>query len=428
MDTAAAASSERVDFGPKKPVSRATVPTLRSWLVGHARRLVVLGAPPTPPPPAPVAEGPATGAGGGGVARVTRVSLWPTAEEGRPGPDGAALEQHLTCYALACSRALVHAGVAPRLVEVQARPSDAAADDGAAPGAIRLAVRLAAPELDEALLAELPGQAADLARAICPAWRDAAAPVAVQLAVGSEPGERRPSSVARRAAAWAPLLLVVGLGVAVATARTDPSGPGPAPTAPPAPAPATAVEPPLQVVLVRAVLFTPTPTPSPTPTPTPSVADVWQETWRQLQALRATELPRAVSLLEGFVARYPDYAPGRAALYAALLAYGAELAQQQRLEDAAARFTRAQALFPERGEASAALAALTPTPAPTATPTPRVPPAPPAAPARAPGQRPASQPVRPGPTPVPTPTKQAFVPPQQFAPVPPTLSPTSPRP
>lgn len=118
-------------------------------------------------------------------------------------------------------------------------------------------------------------------------------------------------------------------------------------------------------------------------TPVPTAAEVWAGMMPQLDATWGVDTQRTIELLDAFRQRFPDYPPAREKLYAALLAYGSMLDEAGDADGAAASFARAAALQPERGEAAAALASLTPsqegtpvpltrrTPAPALTPSPQ---------------------------------------------------------
>jgi hypothetical protein len=75
-----------------------------------------------------------------------------------------------------------------------------------------------------------------------------------------------------------------------------------------------------------------------------------------------------VHLLEDFLDRFPGYKPATDKLYAALLAYSADLQQAGDPGAASQVLLQAQALVPDRGEADAALLALSrPEPDPAVT-------------------------------------------------------------
>jgi hypothetical protein len=144
-----------------------------------------------------------------------------------------------------------------------------------------------------------------------------------------------------------------------------------------------------------------TPLPTAAPTLVPVVAE-WQALQPALDAAWGRDTPRTLALLDDFAARFPNDPTARDKLYAALVAQAQDLADSDQLDAAAEALSRAQTLLPERSEANAALARLTPTP-----------PVRPVAPPRpvAPAVRPA--PVAPAPAaprqPAPTPTKVPFV-------------------
>lgn len=187
----------------------------------------------------------------------------------------------------------------------------------------------------------------------------------------------------------------------------------------------------LGVLSNAAVPNTPTMVPSPTlepavsvaetNTPTPTAEEAWAGVQPGLESAWGNDTQRTVALLDGFVARFPNYAPARDKLYAALIASGVELAAAGETAASAGRFAQAQTLLPARGEAAATARALTPTPSPT--PPPRAPDPPPTA--GQPDQRAVVVPARPRPAPPPppvlappavlvpppTPTKQPFNPP-----------------
>jgi hypothetical protein len=165
----------------------------------------------------------------------------------------------------------------------------------------------------------------------------------------------------------------------------------------------------------RVTTATPLPTPVPTLEPTPTVAQAWAELQPDLDSVWGQDTPRTIALLNGFVARFADFAPAREKLYAALIASGVELARAGETDAAEQQFGRARALMPERGEAAATAQALTPTPteapavANVSQPSQAIEPARAApTPVRAPPPNPARAVVPPAPA---TPTKQPFRPP-----------------
>jgi len=68
-----------------------------------------------------------------------------------------------------------------------------------------------------------------------------------------------------------------------------------------------------------------------------------------------------VALLDAYLAQFPDDQTAREKMYAALLARADDQARAGQTDAAVVDLTRAQKLLPERGEAGAALARLTPT-------------------------------------------------------------------
>jgi len=153
--------------------------------------------------------------------------------------------------------------------------------------------------------------------------------------------------------------------------------------------------------------------PTPAPSPTPTVDQLWELLLPRLDPLWGHDWPQAIGLLEPFRARFPDFAPARDKLYAALVSYGADLIAAGTPEQAVDPLERAQAVDPQRGEAGAALLALTPTPTPE--------PPPPPAPVRLPPRRPTPAPVRPAP---PAPVAQPTAPPRKTPFVPPAAQKT----
>jgi hypothetical protein len=158
-----------------------------------------------------------------------------------------------------------------------------------------------------------------------------------------------------------------------------------------------------------------TPLPTAAPTLVPVVAE-WQALQPALDAAWGRDTPRTVELLDDFVARFPADPTAHEKLYAALVAHAQDLAEADQLEAAVEALSRAQTLLPERAEAKAALARLTPTPQPA--------PEPPAAPVFQ-----TVPVVRPTPTPVPpvrpvAPVRPAPVAPAPAAPRAPASTPT----
>lgn len=182
------------------------------------------------------------------------------------------------------------------------------------------------------------------------------------------------------------------------------------------------------------------------PAPGPAVSsglagpeERWTSTLAQAEAAWGAHWPRAVAALETFRVDFPDHSAAKEKLYAALLAYGQDLLQSDRVREGSVVLERARILLPQRDEATSALLALTPvtvpkaspepiaaevpTPAdelslslaqPVAVPTPRPAPTgarrPAAAPARAPADSPTKAPFAPPVAAAPTATKEPFDP------------------
>jgi hypothetical protein len=137
-----------------------------------------------------------------------------------------------------------------------------------------------------------------------------------------------------------------------------------APTAVPQPTEESAVVQPAvaEHVLEPVVTAQPIPTvaiETPPAIPTSVPVDPSQALLADLNPLWGRDTPRTVSLLEQFVARFPDNVVAREKLYAALLATAHDLRNEGRTEPAAEVLQRARALSPERGEAPTALLNLT---------------------------------------------------------------------
>jgi tetratricopeptide (TPR) repeat protein len=137
---------------------------------------------------------------------------------------------------------------------------------------------------------------------------------------------------------------------------------------------------------------TPAPTATTAPTATPTVDDVWRAVLVQIDPTWSRDWPATIGLLDAFRAAHPGFGPGEEKLYAARLFYADELLAAGDLDGAVDQLDAAQALLPERPEATQALVALTPTPTTTTSP-PRVV-NPPSAP-RPIQPRPAPPPLRP---------------------------------
>jgi hypothetical protein len=204
----------------------------------------------------------------------------------------------------------------------------------------------------------------------------------------------RPTTRERRL----PLPLLLGAGafvllLALAFLLVSRPQPAPAPVSQPTLAPTTlptalpqptaiptAVPTPLPIQQPTAVP-TPAPTQAPTlaptlpptalPTAAPSLptavattviqdaASVWPGVQAQLDPLWGRDWPRTIELTQGFLARFPGYAPATDKLYGALVEYGKELFARGDTAAAKAAFEGASVLAPERFEARAQLDALT---------------------------------------------------------------------
>jgi hypothetical protein len=143
------------------------------------------------------------------------------------------------------------------------------------------------------------------------------------------------------------------------------------------------------------------PTSPPTTAPVPTDASVeppeteaWNQALGELNPHWDRDWTRVIAVIDGYRARFPDYEPAKEKLYAALVTHGTQLVRQGKTQDGVSQLVRAQSILATRGEATAALLALTPTPVPTATSTatarptatPVPPPPAPAAPPPAPAQ------------------------------------------
>jgi Protein kinase domain len=217
---------------------------------------------------------------------------------------------------------------------------------------------------------------------------------------------------------WAALLVAGGGGYALLTRQPAPAAQQESLAAVPLPALAAVPTATSQPSVVPTVAPTSTPRPSPTASPTPTAAQVWAQTSRDLDVVWGKDWPRTVALLTAFRDRFPDDQPSAEKLYAALVDSGQALLDDGQTPEGIAQLERAQALAPEREEAMAALAALTPTPEPTPTPAPV--PVAPAAPVqpRAVPQPPAPAPRQPAPVRPAAPAAPAPVAPAPQAPTP----------
>lgn len=140
--------------------------------------------------------------------------------------------------------------------------------------------------------------------------------------------------------------------------------PTPAPTAAPTPAPAS------QPTAAPTVASQVAPTGAPAATATPGEEQAWQRQEAALNAIWGKDWPKTIAQLTAFVKRYPNNTDAKDKLYAALISYGDQLSQAGDKAGAAAQYAAAHQVYPDRPEASAALAALTPTPVPTPAPVP----------------------------------------------------------
>ena len=100
------------------------------------------------------------------------------------------------------------------------------------------------------------------------------------------------------------------------------------------------------------------PTPTSQPTAEPSEAEIWSTVAPQVEAAWGMDAHKTITLLEGFLVRFPDYAPAREKLYAALLAHAEEVRATGDIAGATDQAQRAFFVLPDRGEARALLVAL----------------------------------------------------------------------
>jgi hypothetical protein len=99
------------------------------------------------------------------------------------------------------------------------------------------------------------------------------------------------------------------------------------------------------------------------PPPQPSAAQAWQVVAPELDQAWGHDTPLTVTLLDAYVARYPDDPVATEKLYAALIARGRDLATTGQIDEGAAQLMRAEQLLPNRLEARLALDALRSSPA-----------------------------------------------------------------
>ena len=129
----------------------------------------------------------------------------------------------------------------------------------------------------------------------------------------------------------------------------------------PAAVPAVAPTPTAQLAVQQATAPTPTLAVPPTATSLPNAAAVWDVVRPQLDRAWGRDTPGTVTLLDTYLAQFPDDQTAREKMYAALIAHADDQARAGQTGAAVGDLTRAQKLLPERGEAGAALARLTPT-------------------------------------------------------------------
>jgi hypothetical protein len=105
------------------------------------------------------------------------------------------------------------------------------------------------------------------------------------------------------------------------------------------------------------------PTPEPSPTAEPTAAEVWTTVSPALDAAWGTDTQTTITLLDNFLARFPEYALAREKLYAALLTRADELRDAGDIDAAADQAQRAASLMPDRPEARAMMVGLETPPA-----------------------------------------------------------------
>jgi hypothetical protein len=136
----------------------------------------------------------------------------------------------------------------------------------------------------------------------------------------------------------------------------------------PTPAPAAALVPVPTTVEVPVPVSAPTPIPTPVPTPEPRTgAEVLQALEPELGAAWGHDTDRTLTLLQAFLAQFPNDQAGQEKLYAALLAKAQDLQSTGDTDQARADLEQARQLLPTRGEAGAQLARIAPTPGPAET-------------------------------------------------------------
>jgi len=100
-------------------------------------------------------------------------------------------------------------------------------------------------------------------------------------------------------------------------------------------------------------------TPMPTVSPTAEADLAWQQMQPQLDKAWSVGPGETITLLSGFLDRFPGYPPGKDKLYTALIASADGLAEEGETTAALEELDRAQHLLPERSEAPALTVALT---------------------------------------------------------------------
>jgi hypothetical protein len=125
----------------------------------------------------------------------------------------------------------------------------------------------------------------------------------------------------------------------------------------------------LAIAAPATAIATPTPV-RPTPTSTPTAAEAWNTAAETaLDPLWGKDWPRAIAVIDGYLANWSGHEPARTKLCAALVNYGGDLLKQGRADDAVGQLVRAQSLGSTCLQARATLTALTPTATPRPPPT-----------------------------------------------------------
>jgi hypothetical protein len=161
--------------------------------------------------------------------------------------------------------------------------------------------------------------------------------------------------------------------------------------------------------------------------PEASDSERWDALQPQLDAAWGADTAATIALLKDFVDRFPDFAPAREKLYAALIAQATDLGASGDRDGATEAAQRAASLLPDRGEAMLLLASLEPRSlADEVAPAPVDQVAAAGAPAAETGQQPARVSLPPPRTPTPRPVLRTQ-PPVQAQPAP-RQAPVQPRP